>query len=531
MTTKRSHLALGALLAAGALTPAVSASAAEPDRPVQVAQAQLTPAQKKALDDAKKAEQAKQRSGGQQGLQKGGGGAVPFQKNIPAKSPQAIQKTAPLIKPATPALPKTVTPPTKFTPPPVVKTQPPVNPAVRTFKQPVPVQPPGQVTQPPLKRLPGTITPPVTTKAPGPIKAPTATTTSPLVKSPLTAPIKSTTPGTPLPVTRGLTQKSAPPKVVKAITDTRRIEDLRSGRRQTTIKGGTATIINESDKRVIVRDGGKVLIRHDPVSRFKTVGRSTRLERREGGVMANVVSSRRGYDIITETDRQGHVLRRYRRDRGGREIVLVDNRKFWRRALVAGAVAGIATAAIITMARPAVAIPRERYIVEYEDASEDELYDTFMAPPVEALPRRYSMEEIRYSHSLRERLRRVDLDGINFDTGSWAIDPSQYGKLERMARAMLRVIEKDESEMFFIEGHTDAVGTEEDNLTLSDRRAEAVSILLSEEFGVPPENMETQGYGEEFLKVDTQDPSRANRRVTVRRVTKILSRDEGDDRD
>ena len=32
-------------------------------------------------------------------------------------------------------------------------------------------------------------------------------------------------------------------------------------------------------------------------------------------------------------------------------------------------------------------------------------------------------------------------------------------------------------EVFLVEGHTDAVGTEEDNLSLSDRRAEAVAAL------------------------------------------------------
>ena len=42
---------------------------------------------------------------------------------------------------------------------------------------------------------------------------------------------------------------------------------------------------------------------------------------------------------------------------------------------------------------------------------------------------------------------------------------------------------------------------DEDNLSLSDRRAESVAVALSQQFGVPAENLTTQGYGEQCLKV------------------------------
>ena len=71
------------------------------------------------------------------------------------------------------------------------------------------------------------------------------------------------------------------------------------------------------------------------------------------------------------------------------------------------------------------------------------------------------------------------------------------------------------------------VGNEVDNLSLSDRRAEAVALILSEQFQVPPENLTTQGYGEQHLKVPTDGPERANRRVTARRITPLLSGDPG----
>jgi outer membrane protein OmpA-like peptidoglycan-associated protein len=52
-----------------------------------------------------------------------------------------------------------------------------------------------------------------------------------------------------------------------------------------------------------------------------------------------------------------------------------------------------------------------------------------------------------------------------------------------------------------------------------------VAIILTDTFGVPPENLVTQGYGEEFLKVPTAGPERLNRRVAVRRITPLLARD------
>jgi len=68
-----------------------------------------------------------------------------------------------------------------------------------------------------------------------------------------------------------------------------------------------------------------------------------------------------------------------------------------------------------------------------------------------------------------------------------------------------------------------AVGSDVDNLSLSDRRAESVALVLSQQFGVPAENLTTQGYGEQYLKVPTPGPERANRRVTAQRITPLLT--------
>jgi outer membrane protein OmpA-like peptidoglycan-associated protein len=66
------------------------------------------------------------------------------------------------------------------------------------------------------------------------------------------------------------------------------------------------------------------------------------------------------------------------------------------------------------------------------------------------------------------------------------------------------------------------VGSEYANLLLSDRRAEAVAVMLSSNFDIPPENLITQGYGEQFLKIDTPHAERENRRVAIRRITELV---------
>ena len=200
-------------------------------------------------------------------------------------------------------------------------------------------------------------------------------------------------------------------------------------------------------------------------------------------------------------------------------IVYFDNRKIFARY------PRDAFIPIVELPPLGISLSREKYIVEYQSASEEELYEALSAPEVEELERTYTLAEVRYSHGLRERMRRVDLDEINFEFGSWGLHPDQYPKLERLANAIKRIIDQRPDEVFLIEGHTDAVGSDLDNLTLSDRRAEAVAVVLSESFGVLPENLVTQGYGEQFLKMETSDPSRANRRVAVRRITPLLDRE------
>ena len=67
------------------------------------------------------------------------------------------------------------------------------------------------------------------------------------------------------------------------------------------------------------------------------------------------------------------------------------------------------------------------------------------------------------------------------------------------------------------------VGSDVDNLSLSDRRAESAATLLTQQFNVPAENLTSQGYGEQYLKEPVDGPSAINRRVTIRNITPLLN--------
>jgi OOP family OmpA-OmpF porin len=175
---------------------------------------------------------------------------------------------------------------------------------------------------------------------------------------------------------------------------------------------------------------------------------------------------------------------------------------------------------------PLVRPPRERYYVYADRASEDEIEETLSAPPVEDIEPEYSLDEIRQSPRLRERMPTVNLNTITFDFGSWEVGEAQVPQLQVMAKAIENILGRNPDEVFLIEGHTDAVGSDEDNLSLSDRRAESVARVLSDEFNIPAENLVTQGYGEQYLLVDTQEAERGNRRVEFRRITPLLARGE-----
>lgn len=299
------------------------------------------------------------------------------------------------------------------------------------------------------------------------------------------------------------------------------IEEIRHQRKERREEGGRI-VIDEPGNRRIIRQGNRTIIRHDESERFRRHARDVDVQHRSDGQRVTTITRPNGVRIITVEDRNGRLLRRIRRGPDGREVVLIDNTRHHHHHRHDHGVDALSF--FLDLAMPRVHIDRHYYIVDADAASEDDLYDALIAPPIEDIEREYSLDEIRYNYPLRARMRSVNLNTINFETGSWELDDQAFDKLDEVARAMSRALDRNPDEIFLIEGHTDAVGSEEDNLTLSDRRAESVAIALSDDFDIPSENLITQGYGEQYLLVDTQEAERRNRRVTIRRITPLLTR-------
>ncbi len=168
-------------------------------------------------------------------------------------------------------------------------------------------------------------------------------------------------------------------------------------------------------------------------------------------------------------------------------------------------------------------IPVDDYVLYSERSDEDDIERFLSEPPLEKAARVYTVDEVKRSARIRDTVRRVEIGDLTFDTGSAQLGRDQVGSLGKVAEAMKKILDRNPGETFLIEGHTDAVGSDESNLVLSDERAGTIADLLTEFYDIPPENLTTQGYGERYLKVETDGAERANRRATIRRITSLVS--------
>ncbi len=111
-----------------------------------------------------------------------------------------------------------------------------------------------------------------------------------------------------------------------------------------------------------------------------------------------------------------------------------------------------------------------------------------------------------------ESIRVIFDSGILFSTGSATITSTSRYNIEKLARILKRY--NDTS--LVIEGHTDSIGSDEANQTLSEKRAESVANLL-EAYGVSSRRLSPVGFGETHpvASNETEYDRKLNRRVEV----------------
>jgi len=119
---------------------------------------------------------------------------------------------------------------------------------------------------------------------------------------------------------------------------------------------------------------------------------------------------------------------------------------------------------------------------------------------------------------------------VYFEFNSDVLSPAGRAKLDEV----VNWVEGREAGLILIEGHADKVGSPEYNKGLAQRRAQATKEYLVKQ-GVVPKMIKILSYGEGLPAFDTEDESKANRRVVlfavqkepiiqVKTVTKVVER-------
>jgi|GEM_PF-394883 len=119
---------------------------------------------------------------------------------------------------------------------------------------------------------------------------------------------------------------------------------------------------------------------------------------------------------------------------------------------------------------------------------------------------------------------RIVLENIYFDTGSDNLRSESQQELDRLYEIMSKstlVIE--------IGGHTDDVGSDENNMNLSQNRAQAVVSYVIDK-GIPTNRISAKGYGETEPRATNDNPEgrQENRRVEVKVLSSGAQEGTGD---
>ena len=107
---------------------------------------------------------------------------------------------------------------------------------------------------------------------------------------------------------------------------------------------------------------------------------------------------------------------------------------------------------------------------------------------------------------------KIDLE-IRFDYNSADIAKTSMQAVQELGKALSDPTLKGST--FVVAGHTDAIGGEEYNQGLSERRADTIKRYLTEKFGINGSDLVTVGYGKTKPKDANAPLDPVNRRVQV----------------
>lgn len=163
------------------------------------------------------------------------------------------------------------------------------------------------------------------------------------------------------------------------------------------------------------------------------------------------------------------------------------------------------------------------------ESSDKDIEAYLVAKPVRKLPKCYSRKQILAQtdqicsqKAVRAALPNVEINTIKFGFNQAVVREEEMVNLDRIGQWMENILASHPKEMFAIEGHTDLVGSDTDNLKLSRSRAVGVKHALVSYFNIAPQSLTIVGLGERFPRLKTEKAERKNRRIIVRRLTPLI---------
>jgi OmpA-OmpF porin, OOP family len=116
------------------------------------------------------------------------------------------------------------------------------------------------------------------------------------------------------------------------------------------------------------------------------------------------------------------------------------------------------------------------------------------------------------------KLPRFDVNVV-FDPDTSVIRPRSYQVIGRIADALSDP--KLLPYAFLVINHTEATGARAANLTLSQKRADAIRAVLAGSFKISPRRLQALGLGEEQLQDSSRPTSEANVRAQIVTIGKV----------
>jgi outer membrane protein OmpA-like peptidoglycan-associated protein len=158
-----------------------------------------------------------------------------------------------------------------------------------------------------------------------------------------------------------------------------------------------------------------------------------------------------------------------------------------------------------------VAVKADDVCTDFQPGDDDKAERCYNAA-LDALPDPFTPEAL---------VKALSILIINFDSGKFDVPPVRLAALQKGAGFITRLQKMQPGIVLEVGGHTDNVGNDASNQKLSENRANAVKATLVK-FGVPPEMLQTRGYGATKPKADnaTDRGKYLNRRIEYSVVKK-----------